>query len=271
MDPFVEIERNAVTAVKRTPVVLVHGWAGSADSWQPILDRLDPAMWDATAMRLPGSPGGDPRNPTVAHGAEQLTATLEGLPSPAVLVGHSMGAQVTLLAHAGAPHRVLSEVVIDPAYAGDADSRAEMAAWADRIAREGHPAVSDFFQSATDGLTGSTADQLLTDLRQTAPDVIASYLRSEYVDDGAIGLNPGTAFAAAGRRHRVLSVHSTDASAQREASLPSPAGSESQTWQRHGHFLHLQDPDRFVAVLDRWRDRLLSDGASVGDLERQPG
>lgn len=259
-----------MTAVKRTPVVLVHGWAGSADSWQPILDRLDPATWDATAMRLPGSPGGDPRNPTVAHGAEQLTATLEGLPAPAMLVGHSMGAQVTLLAHARAPHLVLSEVVIDPAYAGD-HSRSEMAAWADRIARDGHPEVRGFFESATAGLTASDAEQILSDLRQTAPAVIASYLLSEYVDDGAIGLNPATPLAAAGRRRRVLSVHSTEASAQREASLPLPAGSESQIWRGSGHYLHLEDPDRFVAVLDGWRDRLLSDAASVGELEHRPG
>lgn len=237
----------------RTPVVLVHGWAGSAESWQPIRDALDASAWDAVALRLPGSPGGDSEPATVARAARQLVSVLEGLPAPAVLVGHSMGAQVTLVAHGLVPHLVHSEVVVDAAYAGDADSRQAMADWAAAIERDGLPRVSEFFASATVGLSLLDAGRVLADLRATDPAVIASYLRSEYVDPDAIGLSPETERVARARRQPVLSLHSTAESVRREASLFAPSGSVSEMWEGHGHYLHLEDPRRFVRTLDAWR------------------
>ncbi|GAA1232842.1 pimeloyl-ACP methyl ester carboxylesterase [Microbacterium phyllosphaerae] len=243
-----------VAAVTRTPVVLVHGWAGSAESWRPIQDALPASTWDAVAVRLPGSPGGGPGPATIAQGVRMVVDVLEGLASPAVLVGHSMGAQVTMLAHGHAPDLVQSEVVVDAAYAGAAESRQNMADWATAIEREGLPRVSEFFASATVGMLPGDARRVLADLHDTAPAVIASYLRSEYVDPDAIGLSPATEAAASARRRPVLSLHSTLDSVQREASLHTPPGSASQLWEGYGHYLHLEDPQRFVRVLDEWRN-----------------
>ncbi len=250
---------NLVASSMRTPVVLVHGWAGSAESWQPIRDALDARAWDAVAVRLPGSPGGDSGPGTVARAARQLVSVLEGLQAPAVLVGHSMGAQVTLVAHGLVPHLVHSEVVVDAAYAGDADSRQEMADWATAIERDGLPRVADFFASATVGLSPTDAGRVLADLRATDPVTIASYLRSEYVDPDAIGLGPATERVAHARRQPVLSLHSTADSVRREASLFTPAGSVSELWEGHGHYLHLEDPRRFVRTLDAWREAQRAD------------
>lgn len=259
-----------MAAVTRTPVVLVHGWAGSAESWQPVVRRMDSASWNATALRLPGSRGGSPGLATVSHAADELAATLAAFDEPVLIVGHSMGAQVTMLAHARVPHLVLSEVVIDPAYAGEAGSRPEMAAWATRIEDRGLSAVSDFFASATSGMSTHDARQVMADMRLTSPADIASYLRSEYVDADAVGLAPHTARVARLRKHPVLSVHSTQASEDRESSLPSPPGSASEIWPGHGHYLHLEDADRFVALLARWRTHLLSDRPRTVELEHEP-
>lgn len=244
----------AEPAAGPTPVVLVHGWAGSAESWLPVVDRLDPRRWTAMALRLPGSRGAKPGAAfTVTAAAELLIRTLTDLSSPAVIVGHSMGAQVTLLAHAARPEGVLSEVVIDPAYGATPESVSGMSAWAERIRRQGIDAVSGFFEAAT--RDASVARQVLADLHETSPEAIASYLMSEYIDEGAVGCASATRAAAAGRRRPVLSLHSNPASADREASLGSIPASRSVTWQGHGHYLHLEDPDRFVTLLDEWRAR----------------
>lgn len=236
----------------RTPVILVHGWAGSAESWESLQDALDPAVWEVVTLRLPGSPGAERGAATVRHAAQQLMSVVRELSMPALLVGHSMGAQVTLLTHSMIPDLVHSEVVIDPAYAGEASSRQEMAEWAAEIERFGHPSVSSFFASATAGMSPADAAHVLDDLHATDPATIASYLRSEYVDPDAIGLNPLTAEIAQLRRKPVLSVHSTARSVEREASLMSPRGSSSELWDGHGHYLHLEDPQRFASLLLKW-------------------
>lgn len=106
-----------VAVPTRTAVVLVHGWAGSAESWGPVAQLLKAEHgYSVHSMRLPGSPGGAGGPATIPAGRDSLIALLRTLERPAVLVGHSLGAQVTLRAHAAAPSLVHSEIVIDPAY-----------------------------------------------------------------------------------------------------------------------------------------------------------
>lgn len=238
-------------------IVLVHGWAGSAESWAPVVARLEAAMpsTQVIAARLPGSPGGSSTAPsTIPAAARALTDLLEGDTGPALLVGHSMGAQVTLLAAVQSPHLVLGEVVIDPAYGAADGEREHMERWASDIDRIGHPAVDEFFRSAIGTRTpDASASLILQDLYSTPPPVIASYLRSEYVDEGSIGLESSTRSAASHRSRPVLAIHSSAAGAALESSLASPEGSMVVRWEGHGHYLHLEDPDGFVSALSVWR------------------
>jgi pimeloyl-ACP methyl ester carboxylesterase len=242
-------------------MVLVHGWAGSAEAWHPIVSRLRAhAGGPVIAVRLPGSPGapqGD--SPTIPGAAAMLAETLRAQESPALLVGHSMGAQVTLLAHAITPESVLGEAVIDPAYGASVAEHAEILDWASRIEANGHAAADDFFVEAAAALASGDRDRLLADFKATPPAVIARYLRSEYVDPGAIGFLAATRRAAALRTKPVLAIHSTDLGASQEGLLPAPPGSRIETWAGHGHFLHLELPDRFVETVLAWRRQLEQD------------
>ncbi|MBT2518261.1 alpha/beta hydrolase [Streptomyces sp. ISL-90] len=241
-----------------TPIVLVHGWAGSAEAWHPIVSRLRAkAPQPVVAARLPGSPGApDGGTSTIPGAAAMLAETLRAQARPVLLVGHSMGAQVTLLAHAMEPDSVLGEVVIDPAYGASHTDHAGMTEWASRIETEGHAATHDFFASAAATMPPEAGNLLLADHSATHPAVIARYLRSEYLDSGAIGFLAGTRRAAARRTKPVLAIHSTELGASRERMLPAPPGSRVETWIGHGHFLHLESPDRFVETVGAWRRSL---------------
>lgn len=238
----------------RTDIVLVHGWAGSAESWNPVAERLaESGAFRIHAVRLPGSPGSDPASePSVSAAADGVVRLLRELDAPAVLVGHSMGGQVTMRAHIVAADSVLTEIVVDPAYGASANSRSEMSAWADQIDADGHAAIEGFFQDAGARLSESDRRRIRSDLLATSPGAIAGYLRSEYVDEGAIGLLPASARVAAERRRPVLAVHSTMEGLAREQVLPSPRGSRIDVWAGYGHYLHLEDPVRFAALVTDW-------------------
>ncbi|MDQ0574341.1 alpha/beta fold hydrolase [Agromyces albus] len=252
------MESSVTADASTTPIVLVHGWAGSAEAWDPIVSRLRAkARGPVVAVRLPGSPGApDGGTATIPGAASMLAETLRAQVGPVLLVGHSMGAQVTLLAHAMESESVLGEVVIDPAYGASDTDHSGMVEWASLIETQGHAAVYDFFASAAPTLPPATGDLLLADLSATHPAVIARYLRSEYLDSEAIGFLAATQRAAALRTKPVLAIHSTELGASRERMLPAPPGSRVETWSGHGHFLHLEAPDRFVDTVDAWHRSL---------------
>lgn len=244
--------------VEEVDVVLVHGWAGSAESWRPIRQLLAGEALRVHALRLPGSPGASPAAaPSIGGATQSLIDLLRGIGRPSVIVGHSLGGQVTMRAHGAVPALVSSEVVIDPAYGGASSDRAAMRRWADEIDAGGHEAIAEFFESAAKGLDRADLERLRADLAATSASVIAGYLRSEYVDADAVGLLPTSARAAALRRKPVLALHSSSEGVARERALPSPAGSRIDLWQGSGHYLHLQHPLDFAELLVRWARRPL--------------
>jgi pimeloyl-ACP methyl ester carboxylesterase len=250
----------------RIPLILVHGWAGSAELWRSVLPALrEQGFHDVTAVRLPGSPGDESARPATVHAAaEQLVELVEGMADRPLLVGHSLGAQVTLLAHGALGDRIAGEVVIDPAYCSD-ETREAMDAWAERIEREGIPAVRGFFAAAS-GTRMSADDkrQLLQDVEATTAQTISSYLRSEYTSTDSIGLMERTVGAAARRVRPTLALHSTTTGEECERTLWQPAGSHVEHWPGHGHYLHLEDPARFAATLADWAHTSLEgDSSSV--------
>lgn len=80
-------------------MLLVHGWAGSKDTWGPLPDALAAAGRRCVAVDLPGwgdSPAPRRHPHSVRSYADALRPLLGGL-GPAPVVAHSMGVQVALL------------------------------------------------------------------------------------------------------------------------------------------------------------------------------
>ncbi|HMQ30483.1 MAG TPA: 2-succinyl-6-hydroxy-2,4-cyclohexadiene-1-carboxylate synthase [Chloroflexaceae bacterium] len=128
------------------PLLLLHGFTGSADEWAELIPRLAP-LRDVVAVDLIGhgrsSAPPDPARYTMDACVLDLLALLDALGlGRADVLGYSMGGRVALHLAAAAPARV-GRLILESASPGIADpaERAERAAsddaLADRIEREG--------------------------------------------------------------------------------------------------------------------------------------
>lgn len=141
-----DIELHVERAGSGSPLVLLHGFSGSADEWAELLPALAP-LRDVIAVDLIGhgrsSAPGDPARYTIDHAVVDLLALLDALGvGRADVLGYSMGGRVALHLAAAAPARI-GRLILESASPGIADP-AERAArassddvLADRIAREG--------------------------------------------------------------------------------------------------------------------------------------
>jgi pimeloyl-ACP methyl ester carboxylesterase len=237
-------------------MLFVHGWGGSARSWDPIRRALSWVSGSA-AIDLPGHAGAA-GVPTVPGAVASVLAALES-DGPAILVGHSLGGQVTALAHVERPDLVVAEVVIDPAYGHPDGDRPALEEWAGAIERAPSATVEAF----VDGAFGpSTPPQVRTavlhDLRATDPAAFVTYLRSEYLDPDAMGLESASAAVLSRRTRPCLAVYSTATAAAFERRIGT---ANILVWPGHGHYLHLEDPARFAGDLRAWLDALASAAA----------
>jgi len=97
-----------------TPVVLLHGYADSADTWRAVLRRLEASGRQAFAVDLPGFGRADRRRPGPL--LPQFDAFADALLAdhgPAILVGNSLGAATAVRAAARNPETVYGLVALD--------------------------------------------------------------------------------------------------------------------------------------------------------------
>lgn len=93
------------------PLVLIHGWSCDHTAMTPVAEAFP--QRHVLCLDLPGHG----RSPA-AHDytiEAQATAVLAAAPHKAILVGHSMGAQIAVEAAVRAPDRVAGLVLLDPA------------------------------------------------------------------------------------------------------------------------------------------------------------
>jgi pimeloyl-ACP methyl ester carboxylesterase len=98
-----------------TPVLLLHGYADSWRSFEPLLPHLPSSMRAiAPTQRGHGDAGRPAQGYTPQDFAEDAVALLDALGiGRAVVVGHSMGGQTALRLAVDHPRRVLGTVLID--------------------------------------------------------------------------------------------------------------------------------------------------------------
>ena len=96
-------------------VLLVHGWACDENYWHAQLDALK-AHYTVVTLNLAGhgASGGNRSDWSMANYAQDVAAVAHELPNPQlVLVGHSMGAAVTLAATPLIGDRVIGVVAVE--------------------------------------------------------------------------------------------------------------------------------------------------------------
>lgn len=136
------------------PLLLLHGFTGSAQSWRPYLDSLA-QEFSLIAPDFPGHGSSDAPANTARYSIENSTADLVALVtqleiSRIHLLGYSMGGRVALHFALCHPERV-ARLVLAGASPGLADPQehaqraASDAALADKIEREGVPSFVEFW------------------------------------------------------------------------------------------------------------------------------
>jgi len=96
--------------------VLLHGGGQSRSSWRIAMQQLGEAGYRACAVDLRGhgesewSPGGDY---ALERFIEDLLCVIQGIGSPAILIGASYGGQVSLVTAARYPHLVRALILCD--------------------------------------------------------------------------------------------------------------------------------------------------------------
>ena len=254
-----------------TPVVLLHGYADTADTWRQVMRRFVWAGRRAVAVDLPGFGWADPREPGPL--VEQFDAFVDALLAdvgPAVLMGNSLGAATAVRAAGRHPARVAALVALDdPVNARH---------WLARLARRG-PVPAHVWSTvgqiripghAVKWVTSAAAKRVLygpgaavdrTVISQwsesmSRPQALTTLGR--YAFQYALETSGGhagvrvmcPALILHGARDRIIPVH---ASRTLHRQIP---GSEPVVLPRSGHCPQLDNPDEVVRLTLRLLDRI---------------
>ena len=97
------------------PLVIVHGGMGEAAHWDPVGKLLSPPYRIVGIERRVYGRSGVPQSPhAVAREAEDIAAVLDRLGEPAIVIGHSSGAVVSLEAALLHPQNLKGLVLYEP-------------------------------------------------------------------------------------------------------------------------------------------------------------
>ncbi len=262
-------------AAHRATVVLVHGAAHGAWSWDRVVPGLRQAGIPTIAIDLPGH-GQDTGPLTDLHGdAVRVTEVLDTVEGPVVLVGHSYGGAV--ITEAGI-HPSVVRLVFIAAVAPDADESAGGVSAAGPQfpdpAESGIPTLRSGFRPSADG-SAVTMD----------PEVAAAVFYSECPAEGvewALGLIGPQGLAALGQtpnavawrtKPSTFAVCANDRTIHPELQRQHATRcSDSVEWAT-GHSPNISRPELIVELLTRVRDlrlRILTRTDASGVRRQRP-
>lgn len=255
-------------------MVLLHGFTGSAASWQPVMARLRDIFRcvaiDALGHGDSDAPA-DPARYAMAHVVSDVLAIMDRLGEQRfLLLGYSMGGRMALHLAVTAPQR-LSGLILESASPGlrDADERAARRAADERLARlledEGLVAFVDHWERLP---LFASQQRLPENVRQAQraqrlrndPRALAMSLRGagtgthEPLHDRLATLAVPTLLIAGALDDKYCAGARQMATQAPRARLAIVPGA--------GHNVHLEQPERFIALVrDFARDHILADPA----------
>lgn len=252
------------------PVLLLHGFSGSARSWEALAPELSDRL-RLLAADLVGHGQSDAPERAERYRPEQavrdLVALLDALGvARAHVVGYSLGGRLALRLTIDAPERVGALVVVS-ASAGIADEGARRArvaadgALADRIEREG----IERFAAEWEGQELFAAERALAPERRAAARAERLAQRPHGLANSLRGMGQGAAESLWPRLAAIaaptlvvtgaLDLRYTAIGARLAAAIPA---ARQVVIAGAGHALHRERPDECARVI---RDHLLSDAA----------
>lgn len=144
---------SCIVAGDGPPVLLLHGVGLQAAAWGPQIDALS-GRYQVIAPDMPGH--GDSPAPTAQMTldgyADRMLPVLDNLPQPALVVGHSMGAQIALELAIRAPAQVWAVAALNAIFERTSQAAAAVKARADTLdgatAPDPAPTLARWFGSA---------------------------------------------------------------------------------------------------------------------------
>ncbi len=255
------------------PLVLLHGFTGSTETWESLVGMLEGTA--TIAVDLPGhGRSGAPRDPAryaLDRFADDLAAVLDALQvDRTAVLGYSLGARAALHFAAAHPHRVAALVLesASPGIRDPAERAARMAsdaALADTIERDGVPAFVDRWErlplwASQASLPEATRARLHAQRVANGPDGLANSLRG-----AGAGTHPSVIERLAGHgRPTLLIVGALDTKYMALGHILAAAipGARVAVVPDAGHAVHLEQPDVFADLVTDFLDGVPSENGA---------
>jgi 2-succinyl-6-hydroxy-2,4-cyclohexadiene-1-carboxylate synthase len=242
------------------PVVLLHGFTGSKATWRGLASRLAPSR-RIIAVDLPGHGGSDAIPGNFDDTVSAIAILVETLArEPAALVGYSLGGRLALALTLARPE-IVDCLLLESASPGIADESERLArrgdddALAERIERDGTAAFVDHWErlplfATLRALPAAERERLRRERLANSTAGLAASLRSvgagrqPWLGDrlGEIAVPVTLIAGAEDTKYRGIAAAMADRIPQATFHVVA----------RAGHVPHLERPEAFDAIVDRF-------------------
>jgi pimeloyl-ACP methyl ester carboxylesterase len=234
-----------------TPVLFLHSLGGTAAQWQAQIQHLMPERM-GLAVDLPGHGVSDPTE-TGDYGpaavASEIGSIIDALQlAPLILVGHSYGAAVAVALLAERTRDVAGILLVDPGPDLRLEPPEEIAEFLDSLTSGSYrETITAHYETALTGSSKTTSHNVLEALAEAPREVIVgalSSLPSFNLVSPLLGFE-GSAFSVIAEQHDgPTALHRV------VPSLP------VRVLSGVSHWLHMDDPETFNALLDEFLERV---------------
>ncbi|MDQ3733285.1 MAG: alpha/beta hydrolase [Actinomycetota bacterium] len=246
---------EGISRLSTDAIVLVHGWACSAQDWSEFeepLARLAPVITLDLRGHGRSEIASDGRYSPHAM-ADDLICLLDHLLlRRVILIAHSAGAEVAASVAVRHAERVDALIAVDPAFGLTQSDLGRLAASSERFAVEDPLAVVvEYFANFPEETAALTARHRESALG-ARPDVVRAMFDEFAFGPESLRFRPETDHFLARRAAPILGIYAREERARQAAELLARPGDRVLTYAGSGHWPHQQHADRFLADVVEW-------------------